>query len=60
MGMLASIMIDFMWMQVHERTLQGDFLIALLRDIVHSRRARGHPLKVNNSLAVVRHFRMFI
>lgn len=32
--------------QVHERTLQGDFLIALLRDIIEQRRARGQPLKV--------------
>lgn len=33
-------------MQVHERTLQGDFLMALLRDLVISRRAAGNPLKV--------------
>ena len=32
--------------QVHERTLQGDFLMALLRDIVAARRCYGHPLKV--------------
>ncbi len=33
--------------QVHERTLQGDFLMALLRDLVISRRTDGNPLKVN-------------
>ena len=33
-------------LQVHERTLQGDFLIALLRDIISTRRALGQPLKV--------------
>ena len=33
-------------MQVHERTLQGDFLMALLRDIVAARRSAGNPLKV--------------
>ena len=32
--------------QVHERTLQGDFLMALLKDLVAQRRAAGHPLKV--------------
>ena len=32
--------------QVHERTLQGDFLMALLRDIVAARRSAGNPLKV--------------
>jgi len=32
--------------QVHERTLQGDFLMALLRDLVISRRTAGNPLKV--------------
>lgn len=32
--------------EVHERTLQGDFLIALLKDLVVHRRAAGHPLKV--------------
>lgn len=32
--------------QVHERTLQGDFLMALLRDLLISRRTAGHPLKV--------------
>jgi len=34
-------------LQVHERTLQGDFLMALLKDIVLSRRAQGNPLKVS-------------
>ena len=33
-------------MQVHERTLQGDFLMALLCDIVAARRSAGNPLKV--------------
>ena len=33
-------------LQVHERTLQGDFLMALLRDLVTSRRKAGNPLKV--------------
>ena len=33
-------------MQVHERTLQGDFLMALLKDLVVTRRAAGRPLKV--------------
>ena len=32
--------------EVHERTLQGDFLIALLKDLVGHRRAAGYPLKV--------------
>lgn len=33
--------------QVHERSLQGDFLMALLKDVVQDRRARGiPPLKV--------------
>lgn len=31
---------------MHERTLQGDFLMALLRDIVAARRSAGNPLKV--------------
>lgn len=34
-------------LQVHERTLQGDFLMALLKDIVILRRAQGNPLKVS-------------
>ena len=34
--------------QVHERTLQSDFLMALLKDILAKRRARGHPLKVSH------------
>lgn len=33
-------------LQVHERTLQGDFLMALLRDLLISRRSAGNPLKV--------------
>lgn len=33
-------------LQVHERTLQGDFLMALLKDILVARRAAGRPLKV--------------
>ena len=36
--------------QVHERTLQGDFLMALLRDLVISRRTTGNPLKVGTLL----------
>ncbi len=32
--------------QVHERTLQGDFLMALLKELVVARRAAGRPLKV--------------
>ena len=32
--------------EVHERTLQGDFLIALLRDLSIVRRRAGKPLKV--------------
>ncbi|CAL8464644.1 g4179 [Coccomyxa elongata] len=32
--------------EVHERTLQSDFLMALLKDILAKRRARGRPLKV--------------
>ena len=35
--------------QVHERTLQGDFLMALLKDIVATRRAQGNPLKVHST-----------
>jgi HrpA-like RNA helicase len=31
---------------VHERTLQSDFLMALLKDILANRRAQGRPLKV--------------
>jgi hypothetical protein len=34
-------------LQVHERTLQGDFLMALLKDIIILRRAQGNPLKVS-------------
>jgi len=32
--------------EVHERTLQGDFLMALLKQLVPQRRAAGWPLKV--------------
>jgi ATP-dependent RNA helicase DHX29 len=32
--------------EVHERTCQGDFLMALLREMVARRRAAGRPLKV--------------
>lgn len=35
-------------LQVHERTLQGDFLMALLKDILVARRAAGRPLKVQH------------
>ena len=37
-----------MLLQVHERTLQGDFLMALLKDILAARRAAGRPLKVHS------------
>lgn len=37
--------------QVHERTLQSDFLMALLKDILAQRRARGRPLKASGCLA---------
>ncbi|KAL3158036.1 hypothetical protein ABBQ32_011644 [Trebouxia sp. C0010 RCD-2024] len=39
---VSHIIVD----EVHERTLQGDFLMALLRDLVTSRREAGNPLKV--------------
>ncbi|DBA76164.1 TPA: hypothetical protein ACH3X1_009895 [Trebouxia sp. C0004] len=39
---VSHIIVD----EVHERTLQGDFLMALLRDLVISRRTAGNPLKV--------------
>lgn len=32
--------------EVHERTLQGDFLMALLKDLLPVRRRAGRPLKV--------------
>lgn len=32
--------------EVHERSMQSDFLIAMLRDLVQKRRALGMPLKV--------------
>ena len=32
--------------EVHERTMQSDFLIAMLRDLVEKRRQAGLPLKV--------------
>ena len=32
--------------EVHERSLQSDFLLVLLRDVVARRRARGDPLKM--------------
>ena len=38
--------IEMCMLQVHERTLQGDFLMALLKDLVVSRRTTGNPLKV--------------
>lgn len=39
---------ETMWLvwQVHERTIQGDFLMALLKDIVAERQLQGNPLKV--------------
>ncbi|KAI3433652.1 hypothetical protein D9Q98_003461 [Chlorella vulgaris] len=39
---VSHVLVD----EVHERTLQGDFLITLLRDLVAVRRAAAHPLKV--------------
>lgn len=39
---LSHIVVD----EVHERTMQGDFLMALLRALVARRRAAGRPLKV--------------
>ncbi|GAB4817860.1 hypothetical protein N2152v2_004906 [Parachlorella kessleri] len=39
---VSHVLVD----EVHERTLQGDFLMALLRDLVSVRRAAGRPLKV--------------
>ncbi|PRW58696.1 helicase domain-containing [Chlorella sorokiniana] len=39
---VSHVLVD----EVHERTLQGDFLMALLRDLVAVRRAAGRPLKV--------------
>ena len=42
----ALRMCYLLFAQVHERTLQGDFLMALLRDIVAARRSSGNPLKV--------------
>ena len=49
LGGVSHVVVD----EVHERTLQGDFLMALLRDLVARRRARlaaadpaARPLKV--------------
>lgn len=39
---LSHIIVD----EVHERTMQSDFLIAMLRDLVKKRRQAGLPLKV--------------
>lgn len=39
---VSHIIVD----EVHERTLQGDFLMALLKDLVIARRQMGKPLKV--------------
>ena len=44
---LIAELLGVVALQVHERTLQGDFLMALLKDIVTTRRAQGNPLKVN-------------
>lgn len=39
---LSHVVVD----EVHERTMQSDFLIAMLRDLVGKRRRAGLPLKV--------------
>jgi ATP-dependent RNA helicase DHX29 len=39
---LSHVIVD----EVHERTMQSDFLIAMLRDLVEKRRRAGLPLKV--------------
>lgn len=39
---LSHVVVD----EVHERSLQSDFLLVLLRDVVQRRRARGDPLKL--------------
>eukprot|EP00887_Chlorella_sp_A99_P005373 scaffold1.g5373.t1 len=39
---ISHVVVD----EVHERTLQGDFLLALLRDLAAIRRRAGRPLKV--------------
>lgn len=39
---VSHVLVD----EVHERTLQGDFLMALLRDLVRVRRSASRPLKV--------------
>ena len=39
---LSHVVVD----EVHERTMQSDFLIAMLRDLVGKRRRAGFPLKV--------------
>ena len=44
--------LDAPLLQVHERTLQGDFLMALLRGLVPRRRAAGNPLKVRSALVM--------
>eukprot|EP00873_Tetraselmis_striata_P037555 jgi/Tetstr1/457819/TSEL_044364.t1 len=42
LGSATHVIVD----EVHERTLQGDFLMALLKQLIRKRRARGQPLKV--------------
>lgn len=39
---ITHVVID----EVHERTMQGDFLMALLKEVIGARRDAGHPLKV--------------
>ena len=39
---LSHVIVD----EVHERSMQSDFLIAMLRDLVDMRRSQGLPLKV--------------
>ncbi|GMH43004.1 hypothetical protein BSKO_10926 [Bryopsis sp. KO-2023] len=39
---ISHVVVD----EVHERTMQGDFLLAVLRDLVSLRESIGQPLKV--------------
>ena len=49
LGGVSHVVVD----EVHERTLQGDFLMALLRDLVVKRRAGGHGGRPTRPLKVV-------
>ena len=46
-----SVLLDILVVhqQVHERTIQGDFLMALLKRIIERRAAAGYPLKVSST-----------